>query len=137
MELGQLKYDFADFDIVELAKSVTKGFEPNAEQAKLGLKFNAGALSSCLVNADKGKVKEVIGNLIDNAIKYTTGSNTGFFDLKPNYGSDMMWLNGILQRQFDDYVLLSCNNDTIQDYEQKPIKDQPIYASQAYRFNIT
>jgi len=73
----------------------------------------------------------------DNAIKYTTGSNTGFFDLKPNYGSDMMWLNGILQRQFDDYVLLSCNNNTIQDYEQKPIKNQPIYASQAYRFNIT
>ena len=71
MELGQLKYDFVDFDIVELAKSVTKGFEPNAEQAKLGLKFNADALSSCLVNADKGKVKEVIGNLIDNAIKYT------------------------------------------------------------------
>jgi len=73
----------------------------------------------------------------DNAIKYTTGSNTGFFDLKPNYGSDMMWLNGILQKQFDDYILLSCNNNTIQDYEQKPIKDQLIYTSEAYRFNIT
>jgi signal transduction histidine kinase len=71
MELGQLKYDFTDFDIVELAKSVTKGFEPNAEQSKLTLKFSTTEISPCLVNADKGKVKEVIGNLIDNAIKYT------------------------------------------------------------------
>jgi len=71
MELGQLKYDFVDFDIVELAKSVTKGFEPNAEQSKLTLKFSTDETAPCLVNADKGKVKEVIGNLIDNAIKYT------------------------------------------------------------------
>lgn len=73
----------------------------------------------------------------DNAIKYTSGSNTGFFNLKPNYGSDMVWLNGILQKQFDDYILLSCNNEVIQDYEQKPIKAQPIYTSEAYRFNLT
>jgi hypothetical protein len=73
--------------------------------------------------------------LEDNALKYITGSNTGFFDLKPNYGSDMVWLNGILQKEFDDYILLSCNNDVIQDYQQKSSKEQPIYASESYRFN--
>jgi hypothetical protein len=73
--------------------------------------------------------------LEDNAIKYITGSNTGFFDLKPNYGSDMVWLNGILQKEFDDYILLSCNNDVIQDYQQKSSKEQTIYASESYRFN--
>jgi hypothetical protein len=73
--------------------------------------------------------------LEDNAVKYTTGSNTGFFDLKPNYGSDMVWFNGILQKEFDDYILLSCNNDTIQDYQQKSFKEQPIYISEFYRFN--
>jgi len=73
--------------------------------------------------------------LEDNALKYITGSNTGFFDLKPNYGSDMIWLNGVLQKEFDDYILLSCNNDVIQDYQQKSPKEQPIYASESYRFN--
>jgi signal transduction histidine kinase len=71
MELGQLKYDFVDFDLIEMAKQVTKGFEPNAEQAKLTLKFSTDGASSYIVNADKGKIKETIGNLIDNAIKYT------------------------------------------------------------------
>jgi len=73
--------------------------------------------------------------LEDNAVKSITGSNTGFFDLKPNYGSDMVWLNGILQKEFDDYILLSCNNDSIQEYQQKYSKEQPIYVSESYRFN--
>ena len=75
--------------------------------------------------------------LEDNAVQYITGSNTGFFNLKPNYGSDMVWFNGILQKEFDDYILLSCNNDVIQDYQQKPSKDQSIYISESYRFNTT
>jgi hypothetical protein len=73
--------------------------------------------------------------LADDALKYITGSNTGFFDLKPNYGSDMVWLNGILQKEFDDYILLSCNNDVIQDYQQKSPKEQAIYEFEPYRFN--
>ena len=71
----------------------------------------------------------------DNAIKYITGSNTGFFDLEPNYGSDLIWFNGILQKEFDDYILLSCNNDVIQDYQQKSPKEESIYGSESYRFN--
>lgn len=85
MELGQLKYDFVDFDLIELAKQVYSNFKPNAEQAKLELKFKANEASPCMVNADKGKMKEIIGNLIDNSIKYTP---SGFVEVSVEQKDD-------------------------------------------------
>ena len=75
MELGQITYDYSEFDFAELVEQTVKGFEPNIEQAKLTIKFNADRSLFYKINADQGKIKEVIGVLIDNAIKYTpTGS---------------------------------------------------------------
>jgi signal transduction histidine kinase len=71
MELGQLKYDMNEFDMVDILTQVAKGFKPNADQAKLGLTLSIAAAQSYRIRADQGKIKEVIGNLIDNSIKYT------------------------------------------------------------------
>jgi hypothetical protein len=73
----------------------------------------------------------------DNAILNITGSNIGFFNIYPNYGSDLVWLNGILQKEFDDYILLSCNNDLIEADGQKAPKEETIYTSESYRFNFS
>jgi|GEM_PF-221524 len=70
IEQGTMKYDFTSFDINKLAVQVVEEFRPNILKAGLTISSVAGS-GDYFVNADQGKIKQVIGNLIDNAIKYT------------------------------------------------------------------
>ncbi len=70
IEQGTMKYDFTSFDIKKLAEQVVGEFKPNIMKAGLTISSLAGP-GDYFVNADQGKIKQVIGNLIDNAIKYT------------------------------------------------------------------
>ncbi len=71
IELGQMKYDFATFDLKDLVQSVVDELKPNVEKAGLQLEsnFEAGVVYS--VRADREKLKQVITNIIDNSVKYT------------------------------------------------------------------
>jgi signal transduction histidine kinase len=74
IELGRMKYDKSVFDFSELAKTVVDDLHPMAESKGLKLAFKAdggegnGEYSTY---ADLGKMKQVVSNLVDNAIKYT------------------------------------------------------------------
>lgn len=70
IELGRLKFDMTDFNLVDLTKKVVAELTPLAKSKNLELRFDDTGLT-CLVNADIGKIKQVITNLTDNAIKYT------------------------------------------------------------------
>ncbi|MGB4076368.1 MAG: HAMP domain-containing sensor histidine kinase, partial [Minisyncoccia bacterium] len=69
IEQGRMKYEKSDFDIADLAKKVVEELLPLA--SKKGLELSIEAPQDLMVNADIGKMKQVISNLIDNAIKYT------------------------------------------------------------------
>lgn len=71
IEQGRMQYDFSTFDLKELVQTVTTELRPTVEKAKLKLDFDTTPDANYLVNADKGKIKQVIGNIIDNSIKYT------------------------------------------------------------------
>lgn len=71
IEQGRMTYDKSVFDISELIKEVALEVKPNVENAGLKLEFEPKDQDSILIKADRGKIKQVIGNLIDNAIKYT------------------------------------------------------------------
>jgi signal transduction histidine kinase len=71
IEQGRMKYDISDFDIKKLAEEVFNELRPNVEKKGLKFEFLADNDAGCIVNADQGKIKQVIGNIIDNAIKYT------------------------------------------------------------------
>ncbi len=71
IELGQLKYDFSSVDMATLVVGTVKEFQPSATQKGLQLLFSSAPGCDYTVSADSGKMKEVIGNLIDNSIKYT------------------------------------------------------------------
>lgn len=76
IELGQIAYHNEVFDAGEVLKTLAEGFRPSAELKGLSIKahITGGELR---INADKAKVGEVVGNIIDNSIKYTaTGSVT-------------------------------------------------------------
>ncbi len=70
IEQGRMKYDPVDFDIVKVVADVVNELKPNIENAGLSVDFKSET-PSCEIHADIGKIKQVVGNLIDNAIKYT------------------------------------------------------------------
>jgi len=70
IELGQLHYEAQPFDIGTATKDVASGFEVYAEEKGLELKTDVPD-EKITVCGDEGKLRGVIGNLIDNSLKYT------------------------------------------------------------------
>jgi signal transduction histidine kinase len=71
IEQGRMVYEKIIFDVGELVKEVAKELKPNIDKAGLSLELEIPENFSAKVNADRGKIKQVIGNIVDNAIKYT------------------------------------------------------------------
>jgi len=69
IEQGRMKYEKSEFDISHLANQIVKELTPVAARRKLTLSSEPSG--EVIVRADIGKIKQVITNLIDNAIKYT------------------------------------------------------------------
>lgn len=69
IEQGRLKYERSVFDIADIAKKVSEELSPLTAKKKLELKTSIP--EDLRVNADIGKIKQVITNLLDNSIKYT------------------------------------------------------------------
>ncbi len=71
IEQGRMRYDFSDFDLKPLVETIVNEFQPNIHVSGLTLDTDFSKADDCFVHADQGKLKQVISNLIDNAIKYT------------------------------------------------------------------
>ena len=69
IEQGRMKYEFTAFDLSKLVYDVAEELSPTIERK--GLKIKLDVQQSITVEADKGKLRQVIENLIDNALKYT------------------------------------------------------------------
>ncbi len=70
IEQGKMKYDFTSFDLRDLVNEVITEAQPIIE--KKGLTISAIICPKpVLVKADRGKIKQVVGNIIDNSVKYT------------------------------------------------------------------
>ncbi len=78
IELGKMKYNFKEQDVCMLLKELVDEYQPRAEQKKLKLIFErVGEIPK--IKFDEEKLRHVIVNVIDNAIKYT---NTGSIAVK-------------------------------------------------------
>lgn len=73
IESGRIQYNIDPTDLVPIAASVVEELQPNAVRKKLSLLHENKVANSpeVLVNADKDKIREVMMNLTDNAIKYS------------------------------------------------------------------
>lgn len=71
IESGKMKYEFSTFNVKEVAKDIVNEARQTAMQKGLLLTFESKYKNGCVVRADISKVRQVLRNLIDNAIKYT------------------------------------------------------------------
>jgi len=71
LEAGRLEYEFLKVDIVEIVESVVQNLKLQAKNKKLYLRFKKPKVKVPLILGDQRKITEVLGNLVDNAIKYT------------------------------------------------------------------
>jgi signal transduction histidine kinase len=78
IEAGRLKLELNGFDLNELVYRSVKDLEINANERGLKLNFKKDN-EVYIVRADSDKIKDVLLNLIDNAIKYT---KKGSIDVK-------------------------------------------------------
>lgn len=70
LEIGDMKLDRADFDIVEVVRNVFDLLEIKASKNDINLMFDMDYEKPIMVNADKEKIQQVISNLLVNSIKY-------------------------------------------------------------------
>jgi signal transduction histidine kinase len=71
IESGNMKYNYADFNLRDETEHVCDDLRPQALRKGLVLLFRTDLKSQGVINADVGKVIQIIQNLINNSIKYT------------------------------------------------------------------
>lgn len=76
IESGKYKYDMTLADAGRLVADVTRDFAPLAGQSRVSLFYAATEASLPKVRIDKERVKWVLNNLIENAIRYTPAGGT-------------------------------------------------------------
>jgi signal transduction histidine kinase len=79
IQAGNMKYEYSDFNLKDLAERVADDTRQVAMKKGLLVLFRSDMIKKGIVHADIGKTKQVIDNLLNNAMKYTPkGSITVF-----------------------------------------------------------
>ena len=71
IQAGNMKYEYSDFNLKELASRVVDDTRQIALKKGLLLTFKSNITKTGIVHADIGKTRQVIDNLINNSLKYT------------------------------------------------------------------
>ncbi len=71
IEAGRIQYAFAPTQLEPLVAELVDMFALAAKNKKLSLKIHLPKVGLPKLTLDAGKIKEVVSNLIDNALKYT------------------------------------------------------------------
>ncbi len=70
LEVGDLRLNKEDFDIVELVRGVFELFEMKAAKKKITLTFDMDYKEPIMVYGDRERIQQVLTNLVVNSVKY-------------------------------------------------------------------
>ena len=71
MEAGSMEYSVAPVDLLALARSVAEEFEVQAQERNISIEVETVTEKSHIVDCDRDRMVQVIGNLFDNAMKFS------------------------------------------------------------------
>jgi signal transduction histidine kinase len=71
IQSGNMKYVLSEFSVKDVAKGIADDMRPEGVKRGLLITFTGDTQCSCVVKADIGKTRQIIQNLVDNALKYT------------------------------------------------------------------
>lgn len=71
IESGNMKYEMTEFSLEELTKNLVEELQSEAKKVDLILHFASEVQGEGIINGDKGKVYQIVHNLVNNSIKYT------------------------------------------------------------------
>ena len=75
-DAGRLPLELQTVDLARLAQRVTAGFEVKAAAKGMVLSFTCDLRQNALVQADPHRLEQVLGNLLENAVRYTPEAGT-------------------------------------------------------------
>lgn len=78
LEQGKLPVDMKPFNVSALCNETASMFEPIAQKKSLTFEFKNELRENLYANSDALKIKQIISNLISNAIKYTIEGSIRF-----------------------------------------------------------
>jgi len=88
LESGEVELKKEKFNIKELIEEVYESLELQADKAKVRMKYKQGSEKSGKVIADRSQIKQVLTNLVTNAMKYGGKGGVvrcGIYDMDENY----------------------------------------------------
>jgi len=88
LESATLNLDFSTFDIVSLSREIIEFMEIKAKKKKVSIEFDKNYNKPIMVKADMKRIRQVLINLFDNAIKYSNKADSftqiSFIDMDEN-----------------------------------------------------
>jgi two-component system, OmpR family, phosphate regulon sensor histidine kinase PhoR len=88
LESGRVQMEKSRFDIQELTREVFEFLEDNAKAANIKFIFGNDENTPVWVYADRGRIRQVLVNLVDNSVKYGRKegrTKVSFYDMDENY----------------------------------------------------
>jgi two-component system phosphate regulon sensor histidine kinase PhoR len=86
-ESGTMSIVYENFDVCELGKEVFETYQPIAADKRINLKIKEGCDRPFRVVADKNRIRQVLNNLVGNAIMYGRDMgqvNLGLYEMDKN-----------------------------------------------------
>jgi signal transduction histidine kinase/response regulator of citrate/malate metabolism len=94
IEAGQMQLNVDDFDLTEFLKTVSTMFKKRCENKSLSFRVEDLGAKSIRVSGDETKLRQVLINLIGNAVKFTDSGGEVKFRILPfghdNYGFEVV-----------------------------------------------
>jgi signal transduction histidine kinase/DNA-binding NarL/FixJ family response regulator len=92
IEAGRLELNLTTFDLAGLLHDIAAMFRQRAEAKGLSFEMLVDGESVPCVVADEGKIRQVLINLLGNAIKFTLSGRIGLRATVEQRGDDRLWL---------------------------------------------
>lgn len=73
-EAGQLKLSLTPLDVAEVIAQVVEAVRPAAHERQITVE--TAVRGSCRVNADQARLRQILNNLLDNAVRHTPDGGT-------------------------------------------------------------